>query len=137
MLLTYWRMSLSDETIIMQFLTGFYLLSYILYGFSDHVSLHLDCFVYQSENFSSLRRVCCLKIVVIYQSLNFIIPSGDLYRVIVAVYLLQLYQNRSRLLGYINRNSPLGHLLGDPLGHPLRYPLRYPLGHPLGHPLQA
>ena len=63
------------------------------------------------------------------------IPSGDLYRVVVAAYLLQLYWNRSRLLGHVNRGFPLGHLLGDPLGHPLGYPLGYPLGHPLGYPL--
>ena len=57
------------------------------------------------------------------------IPLGDLYRVIVAAHLLQLYQNRSHLLGYVNRSSLLGHLLGDPLGHPL--------GYLLGHPVQA
>ena len=65
--------------------------------------------------------------------------SGDLYRVVVAVYLLQLYQNCSRFLGHVNRNSPLGHLLKHSLGHPLGrslgYPLRRPLGHPLGYPI--
>ena len=54
-------------------------------------------------------------------------------------YLLQLYQNCSRLLGYINRGSPLGHVLGDPLRYPLKhslgYPLEYSLRHPLGHSL--
>ena len=73
------------------------------------------------------------------------IPLGDLYRVIIAVYLLQLYQNRSRLLGYVDRGSPLGHFLRDflrdplrdPLGHPLGHPLRHPLGYPLGHSIQA
>ena len=69
------------------------------------------------------------------------IPLGDLYRVIVAAYLLQLYQNRSRLLGYVDCGSPLGHLLGYFLGYPLGYYLRHPLGHPLGHflghPIQA
>ena len=64
------------------------------------------------------------------------IPLGDLYRVIVAVYLLQLYQNRSRPLGYVNCNSPLRHFLGHPLGHPLRHLLKHPLGHPLGHSLK-
>ena len=61
------------------------------------------------------------------------IPLGDLYRVVVAAYLLQLYWNRSRLLRYIDRSSFLRHLLRHPLGHPLGYPLGYPLGHPLGH----
>ena len=63
----------------------------------------------------------------------------------VAAYLLQLYQNRSRLLGHVDCGSPLRHLLRHPLGHPLRYPLGYPLGHLLkyplryflGHPIQA
>ena len=64
------------------------------------------------------------------------IPLSDLYRVVIAVYLLQLYQNCSRLLGYFNCNSPLGHLLGHPLGHPLGYPLGHPLGYPLRHPLR-
>ena len=70
---------------------------------------------------------------------------GDLYYIIVAVYLLQLYQNCSRLLGHIYCSSSLGHLLGHflryPLGHPLGHLLRHPLGHPLGHflghPIQA
>ena len=35
---------------------------------------------------------------------------GDLYRVMVAVYLLQLYQDHSRLLGHVDYSSPLGHL---------------------------
>ena len=64
------------------------------------------------------------------------ILSGDLYRVIVAVCLLQLYSNRSPLLEYIDRGSPLRHLLRHPLGYPLRYPLGHLLGHPLGHPLR-
>ena len=57
------------------------------------------------------------------------------------VYLLQLYQNCSRLRGYINYSSPLKYLLGYPLGHllghPLKHPLKYPLEYPLGHPIQA
>ena len=64
------------------------------------------------------------------------IPLGNLYRVIVMVYLLQLYQNYSRLLGHINCNSPLGHLLGDPLGHSLGHLLGHFLRYPLGHPLR-
>ena len=67
------------------------------------------------------------------------IPSGNLYHVIVAVYLLQLYQSHSRLLGHADRNSPLGHLLGHLLGRFLRHPLGRLLGyfleHPLGHHL--
>ena len=55
----------------------------------------------------------------------------------VAAYLLQLYWNRSHLLGHSNHSSPLGHLLGHPLGHPLRHPLGYPLGYFLGHSIQA
>ena len=57
-------------------------------------------------------------IAAIYYSLNqqdinnFVIPLGDLYCVIITVYLLQLYRNRSRLLGYIDCSSPLGYLLG-------------------------
>ena len=65
------------------------------------------------------------------------IPLGDLYCVIVMVYLLQLYQNDSCLLGHINGNSPLGHYLRHPLGHPLEYPLRHPLGHLLRYPIEA
>ena len=42
----------------------------------------------------------------------------------VAAYLLQLYQNRSRLLGYVDCGSPLGDPLEDPLGHPLRHPVQ-------------
>ena len=53
------------------------------------------------------------------------------------VYLLQLYWNRSCLLGYIDRGSPLGHLLGYLLrcflGYPLGYLLEYFLGYPLRH----
>ena len=49
------------------------------------------------------------------------IPSGNLYCVIVIVYLLQLYQNHSRFSGYINYDSPLGHLLKPFLGHFLKY----------------
>ena len=64
------------------------------------------------------------------------IPLGNLYRVIVVVYLLQLYQNRSCLLGYINHSSPLGYLLGDPLRDPLGPPLGHPLGDPLEYPLE-
>ena len=41
----------------------------------------------------------------------------------VTVYLLQLYWNRSRLLEYVDRSSPLGHLLGHPLGHFLGHPI--------------
>ena len=67
------------------------------------------------------------------------IPSGNLYRVVVAVYLLKLYGNCSCLLGYINCGSLLkyllGHLLGHPLGYPLRHSLRHPLGHLLGYPI--
>ena len=59
------------------------------------------------------------------------IPLGNLYRVIVLAYLLQLYRNRSRLLGYIDYNFPLRYLLGHPLGHPLRHPLGHLLGHPI------
>ena len=73
------------------------------------------------------------------------IPLGDLYCVIVAVYLLQLYQSCSRLLGHIDYSSPLRHLFEYLLGHPLRrflgYPLKYPLRHLLGYllryPIQA
>ena len=58
-------------------------------------------------------------------------------RVIVAAYLLQLYQNYSRPLGHINCGSPLRYFFRYffkyPLGHPLGYPLRHPLGHLLGH----
>ena len=61
------------------------------------------------------------------------ILSGDLYRVIVAVYLLQLYSNRSPLLEYVDRGSSIRYFLR----HPLRYPLGHPLGHLLGHPVQA
>ena len=65
------------------------------------------------------------------------IPLGDLYRVIVIVYLLQLYLNRSPLLKYVNCGSPLGYLLGYllkyflrySLGYLLRYFLKYPLGY--------
>ena len=61
--------------------------------------------------------------------------------VIVTVYLLQLYQNRSRLLGYVNCSSPLRHLLGHLLKHFLRRPLGHSLGrslrHLLRHPIQA
>ena len=61
------------------------------------------------------------------------------------VYLLQLYQSRSRLLEHVDYSSPLRyffrhplrHPLGHPLGHPLKYPLRHPLGYFLGHPVQA
>ena len=63
------------------------------------------------------------------------IPLSDLYYVVVTAYLLQLYQNRSRLLGHIDCNSPLGYLLGDSLGYPLGYLLGNPLGYPLGYPL--
>jgi len=45
---------------------------------------------------------------------DFVIPSGDLYRVVVAAHLLQLYQNRIRLLKHVNYSSPPGHLLGHP-----------------------
>ena len=69
------------------------------------------------------------------------IPLGNLYCVIVVVYLLQLYPNCSPLLEYINCNSPLKYLLGHPLGyslgHFLGHPLGHPLGHLLGHPIQA
>ena len=69
------------------------------------------------------------------------IPLGNLYRVIIVVYLLQLYQNYSRLLGHVDCDSLfrylLRHLLRYPLEHPLGYPLRHPLGHFLGHPIQA
>ena len=65
------------------------------------------------------------------------IPSGDLYRVVVTAYLLQLYQNCSRLLGHVDYSSPLGHLLGDPFGDPLGDPLGNPLKYPLRYPLQA
>ena len=55
-------------------------------------------------------------------------------------YKLQLYQSHSRLLGYIDCNSPLKHLLGYLLGHFLKYPLRHLLGyflrHFLKHPLR-
>ena len=44
----------------------------------------------------------------------FVILSGDLYRVVVAAPLLQLYQNRRRLLERVDRGSPLGHRLGHP-----------------------
>ena len=57
------------------------------------------------------------------------IPLGDLYCVVVMAYLLQLYQSHSRLLGHINRSSPLRYLFRHPLGHFL--------GHLLGHPVQA
>ena len=62
---------------------------------------------------------------------------GDLYRVIVAVYLLQLYQSCSRLLGHVDRGSPLRHLLGHLLGHFLGYPLGYSLEYLLGHLIKA
>ena len=73
------------------------------------------------------------------------IPLGNLYRVIVVAYLLQLYRNRNRLLRYVDRSFPLkyflghpsGHPLRHPLGHPLEYPLKYPLEYSLGHPIQA
>ena len=69
------------------------------------------------------------------------IPLSDLYYVVVTAYLLQLYQNRSRLLGHIDCNSPLGYLLGDSLkyllGDPLGYLLKHSLKNPLGHPIQA
>ena len=55
----------------------------------------------------------------------------------VAVYLLQLYQNCSRPLGHVDRSSPLRHLLGHFLGHPLGHSLGHPLGHLLRHPIQA
>ena len=64
------------------------------------------------------------------------IPSGNLYRVIVAAYLLQLYQDRSRPLGHVNCGSPFRHLFGHPLGHPLGHLLRHSLRHPLRHPLR-
>ena len=57
------------------------------------------------------------------------IPLGDLYRIIVVVYLLQLYLDCSRLLEHIDRSSSSGHLLGHFLGHLL--------GHFLGHPIKA
>ena len=41
------------------------------------------------------------------------------------VYLLQLYQDRSRLLRHVYYSSLSGYFLGHLLGHPL--------GHPLGH----
>ena len=53
----------------------------------------------------------------------------------VVVYLLQLYQSRSCLLGYIDYGSPLGHLLGYPLRYSLGHPLGYPLGYFLRHPI--
>ena len=58
---------------------------------------------------------------------------GDLYCIIIVVYLLQLYQSCSRLLGYINHSSPLGYLLRYLLGHPLEYLLEYFLEYPLGY----
>ena len=68
------------------------------------------------------------------------IPLGDLYRIIVVVYLLQLYQNCSRLLGHVYCDSFFRHLLGHffrhPLGYPLGHPLGYPLGYFLGYPLR-
>ena len=64
------------------------------------------------------------------------IPLGDLYCVIVVVYLLQLYWNHSRPLGHIDYGSPLGHLLGHPLGHFLGHSLKYFLGYSLRHPLE-
>ena len=54
---------------------------------------------------------------------------GDLYYIIVAVYLLQLYLDCSRLLEHIDHSSSSGHLLGHFLGHLL--------GHFLGHPIKA
>jgi hypothetical protein len=65
-----------------------------------------------------------------------VILLGDLYRVIVVVYLLQLYQGRSRLLGHINRGFPLRHLLGHLLRRFLRHPLGYLLRHFLEYPLK-
>ena len=53
------------------------------------------------------------------------IPLGDFHRVIVVVYLLQLYLDCSRLLEYINCGSPLGYFLG------------YFLGYLLGHFIKA
>ena len=64
------------------------------------------------------------------------IPLGNLYYVIVVVYLLQLYQSCSRLLGHIDCGSPLGHLLGHLLRYFLRYSLRHLLKCFLGHPLR-
>ena len=61
---------------------------------------------------------------------------GDLYHIIIVVYLLQLYQSRSRLLEYIDYSSPLRHLLGHLLKYFLKYPLGYLLGHFLKHPLK-
>ena len=64
------------------------------------------------------------------------IPLGDLYRVIVIVYLLQLYQNYSRLLGYVDCGSPLGHLLGYLLKCFLEHSLKYLLKCFLEYPLK-
>ena len=58
---------------------------------------------------------------------------GDFYRIIVAVYLLQLYLDCSRLLKYVDCGSFLGHFLGHLLG----YLLGHLLGYLLGHPIQA
>ena len=50
---------------------------------------------------------------------------GDLYRVIVAACLLQLYPNRSPLLEYVGRGSPLKYVVhGSPLGHLLGHPVK-------------
>ena len=54
---------------------------------------------------------------------------GDLYRIIVMVYLLELHLDCSRLLEHIDRSSSPGHILGHFLGHLL--------GHFLGHPIKA
>ena len=54
---------------------------------------------------------------------------GDFYCVIVAVYLLQLYQSYRRLLGHVDCGSFLGYFLGYLLEYFLKYPLRHPLGH--------
>ena len=64
------------------------------------------------------------------------IPLGDLYRVVIVVYLLQLYPNCSRFLKYINCDSPLEYLLGHLLGRFLRHPLKCLLGCFLGYPLE-
>ena len=64
------------------------------------------------------------------------IPLGDFYRVIITVYPLQLYRNRSCLLKYINYGSPLGHFLRHLLEYFLRHPLEYLLGYFLGYPLR-
>ena len=60
---------------------------------------------------------------------------SNLYRVIVVVYLLQLYQSHSRLLRYVNCSFPLKHLLGYLLKYFLKHPLEYLLKRFLKHPL--